>query len=94
MKEPDGAGSGCMTYPFGDDCNTEPAVDISNITLKNISIDGGVTPGIIRCNETNPCEGFLMDNVQYTSWSSKIEGWTCENIVGEEKDVKPKGCIN
>jgi hypothetical protein len=93
MKEPDGAGAGCMTYPFGADCPTEPAVSISNVTLTHIDISGGITPGIVRCDEENPCHGFEFRDVKYSSWASRLEGWTCEHIHGSEKNVKPEGCI-
>ena len=96
MKEPDGAGTGCMLYPFGggdDACPTNPLVTIENVTLKDVSITGGVTPGIVRCNETAPCTGMVFDNVKYTSWASRLEGWTCQNAYGSEHNVQPKGCI-
>ena len=92
MKEPDGAGDGCMTYPFGD-CPTEPAVTISNITLKHIAISGGVTPGIVRCDKANPCHGFEFKDVKYSSWATRAEGWTCEHVHGTEKGTQPEGCI-
>jgi hypothetical protein len=39
-------------------------ITVRNITLRNIKSTGGLLPpGIIRCNETNPCTGFVFDNV-------------------------------
>ena len=40
IKEPDGRGPRCMTYPFGE-CDTEPLVSINNITNRNLESDGG-----------------------------------------------------
>ncbi|GMI13372.1 hypothetical protein TrLO_g7960 [Triparma laevis f. longispina] len=96
MKEPDGAGTGCMAYPFGggdENCPTNPLVPIVNVTLKDVSISGGVTPGVVRCDEAAPCTGFVFDNVQYTSWASRLEGWICENAEGDEHMVQPKNCL-
>jgi polygalacturonase len=95
MKEPDGAGNGCMLYPIGGDdaCPVNPLVPIYNVTLKDIAISGGVTPPVVRCNETAPCTGFEFDNVQYTSWATRAEGWICENAFGTEKHLQPKPCL-
>jgi hypothetical protein len=103
MKEPDGAGSGCMLYPFGGDegCPTQPLVTISNVSLKNIEINGGLTPGIVRCDEANKCLGFEFENVKYkvASWLTTIEGWLgfdgwiCENVYGTESGVEPGECL-
>lgn len=68
MQEPDGRGPGCMTYPFGG-CETQPAIDVRNITIRRLNSYGGfLPPGIIRCNETNPCTGINLEDI-------KVEGW-------------------
>jgi polygalacturonase len=35
QKQPDGAGPGCMFYPFGG-CETQPLITVDNIVLKNV----------------------------------------------------------
>lgn len=37
QKQPDGKGPGCMLYPFGGLCETQPYVTIANVTLRNIT---------------------------------------------------------
>ena len=72
QKQPGGGGPGCMLYPLagGDStCATQPLINVRNITLRNIVSHGGLLPpGVIRCNETNPCEGFVWDNVKIYGW--------------------------
>lgn len=85
MKEPDGKGPGCMIYPLNKDCPTQPLIDISNITLRNIKSKGGLLPaGIIRCNKTNPCTNFTFDNVDVRSdfWDTLGYGYITEYIEG------------
>lgn len=73
-----------MTYPLTP-CETQPRIDLNNITLRDINVDGSVlTPGIIRCNETNPCHGFVFENVQMNAWYDKVgKGFITENVFGE-----------
>ena len=55
--------SGCMLYPIKE-CETQPLITIANIDLKNIVSKGGfLPPGIIRCNESNPCYGINFEAV-------------------------------
>lgn len=68
QKQPGGAGPGCMFYPLGG-CETQPLIDMDNVVLRNITSTGGLLPpGIIRCNETNPCTGFEFTDVQVDGW--------------------------
>jgi len=79
-----------MFYPFGD-CATIAEVGMFNITLRNVETHGGILwPGVIRCNETMPCTGFVFDNVKHHSWWSMI-GWNyfTENVYGTVTDSKP-----
>lgn len=46
--------------------------------------------GIIRCNETNPCTGFVLDNVKVHGWWRLLhKGYITENVEGTVKDSKP-----
>ena len=64
QRQPGGAGPGCMLYPLVKECETQPRVPIKNLTLRNVHGSGGLlAPGILRCNETKPCEGFSFENV-------------------------------
>lgn len=87
MKQPDGDGPGCMLYPL-EPCRTNPRVPFKDITLRNVTSTGSLLPpGIIRCNETNPCHGFLFENVQLTSvfWDLIGYGFITENVYGEHR---------
>ncbi len=55
-----------------------------NITLKNIDVEGSIlTPGIIRCNATNPCTDFTFENVHMNAWyNNKDLGFITENVYG------------
>jgi hypothetical protein len=84
QKQPTGDGPGCMLYPIVPECHTQPRIDMHNITLRNItSKNGWLTPGIIRCNETNPCTGFVFENVQMDGWTNNLGlGFITENVYG------------
>ena len=84
-----------MTYPIGG-CETQPLVTVSNITLNNIRQYGSILPpGIIRCNETNPCTGFNFNNVQSTGWWKYLGfGYITENIEGTVTDSSPVPVFN
>ena len=73
-----------MLYPILPECHTQPLITVSNITLRNITSDEGwLPPGIIRCNATNPCSGFVFDNVQVKGWFNKHDlGYITENVQG------------
>jgi len=86
MKNPDGAGPGCMLYPLTP-CDTEPLLSMTNITLTNVAQYNTILiPGIIRCDETNPCTGFDWENVTSTGWWDfrfSPLGYISENIEGK-----------
>jgi polygalacturonase len=84
QKQPDGGGPGCMLYPLVEKCDTEPRITIRNITVKNVDVHGGVfPPGIIRCNETNPCTGFHFENVKVSGWYVNPNvGYITEHVQG------------
>lgn len=48
-------------------------------------------PGVIRCNETNPCHGFVFENVKMNAWYDKFEslGFITENVYGQVIDSYP-----
>ena len=73
-----------MLYPLIPHCETQPLINMYNITLRNIYSKGGLLPpGIIRCNETNPCTGFVFDNVQMDGWYNDYGlGYITENVQG------------
>lgn len=84
-----------MFYPFGG-CQTIPEVSMNSITLQNVETHGGILwPGVIRCNETNPCNGFVFDNVKHHAWWS-ILGWNyfTDNVNGVVIDSKPVPAFN
>lgn len=81
---------GCLLYPLVP-CDTQPLVDVKNITLRNIQSYGSLLPpGIIRCNSTNPCTGFVFENVKAHGWW-RIFGlnYIVENVEGTVIHSKP-----
>jgi len=86
-------GPGCMLYPLGG-CETQPRIAMNNITLDNIRMyDAILPPGLIRCNETNACNGFIWNNVHATSYKGWWEflglGFISENVHGVVTDSVP-----
>jgi hypothetical protein len=64
---------------------------MKNITLRNIVSHGGLLPpGVIRCHETNPCEGFVWDNVKLYGWWRLFGlGFITENVKGTVTESHP-----
>jgi len=58
---------------------------MNGIVLRNINVYGNLLiPGIIRCNETNPCTGFVMQNVNDDSlWTKLGFSYIVENVQGD-----------
>jgi len=92
QHQPGGAGPGCMIYPLNKVCPTQPRIDVSDITLRNVTSKGGLLPaGIIRCNATNPCKNFVFEDVDIRSefWDFLNYGFIVEYIEGTTKNVFP-----
>jgi len=83
QKQPGGGGPGCMLYPLTP-CETQPLIDMHDITLSNVrSYDSILPPGIIRCNETNVCKNMIFQNVQAKGWWSLFGlNYITDNIEG------------
>jgi polygalacturonase len=84
---PSGAKTGCsFFYPIdGTQCPTQPRVPVTRLTLRNVTVVNALlSPGVLRCNETNPCSGWQFDNVHMSSVSDwpVAGGFLCENVVG------------
>lgn len=95
QKQPDGGGPGCMLYPLIKECETQPRITMRNITLRNIESIGGVFPGIIRCNETNPCTDINFENVHVDGLFSKFKyGFIVENVYGKVVNSYPDPGFN
>ena len=93
QSQPDGSGEGCMRYPADPDCPTEPDITIHDIYLKNITVRNSLNPypGIIRCNETNPCENFVFEDVTVTTIPA-MHDYICENIGMKSINSFPVPC--
>ena len=73
-----------MLFPLVS-CPTHDLVTIKDVTLNNIQIhDAILPPGIIRCNETNPCTNMIFQNVNASgSWWRWLHlGYIVENVYG------------
>ena len=89
QDQPDGSGPGCMTYPI-QSCPTQPRVPMYNITLRDISMSGGVNPfaGVVRCNATRPCTGFLFENI-HVKETPDTENYIVEFVYGKAIKCSP-----
>lgn len=66
-------------------------VTFRDITLRNVQIYNSLLPpGIIRCNETNPCTGFVFDNVNAHGWWKHLRiSYIVENVYGTVSNSSP-----
>eukprot|EP00388_Colpodella_angusta_P046840 GDKK01070775.1.p1 GENE.GDKK01070775.1~~GDKK01070775.1.p1 ORF type:complete len:281 (-),score=35.23 GDKK01070775.1:224-1066(-) len=63
-----GTNTGCsFLFPLpGQPCPTQPCVPITNVYLKNVtSTGGGLSAGVVRCNEANPCRNFTFGGCKH-----------------------------
>ena len=86
QKQPDGSGDGIWPPP-------QPLVNVTNIILQNVTSDGGwLNAGVLRCAASNPCRGFVFDNVTVKGWASSF--YVCENVEGKVVSSTPyPSCI-
>lgn len=67
QKQPGaGADTGCdFLFPLpGTKCPTQPCVPVTRLTVINFTAIGALlSPGVLRCNATNPCRDFYFENV-------------------------------
>ena len=78
-----------MLYPLTP-CETQPLITIANVTLRNVQNTDSLTPGVIRCNETNPCTGFEWNMVNGSGWWHLLGlNYITENVQGDVLDSKP-----
>ena len=57
-----------MLYPLGG-CETQPRIDVQNITIRDLNSTGGfLPPGVVRCNESNPCTDINFEDVNIDGW--------------------------
>ena len=79
-----------MLYPLSP-CETQPLIKMERITLDNIQQSGNVLPpGVIRCNETNPCTDFTFNNVNDKSiWTRLNFNYIVENVEGIVSNSSP-----
>eukprot|EP00698_Gefionella_okellyi_P003151 TRINITY_DN12947_c0_g1_i1.p1 TRINITY_DN12947_c0_g1~~TRINITY_DN12947_c0_g1_i1.p1 ORF type:complete len:467 (-),score=99.21 TRINITY_DN12947_c0_g1_i1:98-1498(-) len=97
QEQPDGTGPGCMFYPIEPICATQPRIAINNIILRNITVvDSLLPPGILRCNDTRPCENFIFDGVHVAgSLVDDGKNFICENVQLKTTDSHPvPQCVN
>ena len=84
---------------FNSTCATQPLVPITNLVLRNVTMTGALlSPGVLRCNATNPCSGWLFEDVHISSLSDFPAGnaFICDAIVNSTGyNVSPslKGCF-
>lgn len=69
--------TGCnFLYPYIKTCPTQPLITLKNIELKNIMAENTLplfqSPGVILCNQTNPCQKFFFENVTNSIFTGDI----------------------
>ena len=73
QQQPGSSGTGCsFLYPLDNTtCPTDPQVSVFNITLRNVAVFNGNSPGVLLMNASNPATGVVFDNVVHHNSS----GW-------------------
>eukprot|EP01102_Stenamoeba_stenopodia_P022513 TRINITY_DN9415_c0_g1_i1.p1 TRINITY_DN9415_c0_g1~~TRINITY_DN9415_c0_g1_i1.p1 ORF type:complete len:524 (-),score=106.39 TRINITY_DN9415_c0_g1_i1:119-1690(-) len=91
QHQPGTKGNGCsFFYPIVDQCETQPLVTVTNIQVVNVTMTGGVTlPGVILCNDTNPCSGFSFENVSNNGEFLVQKDYVCVSAYGTASNSNP-----
>ena len=97
-----GADTHCsFFYPLWNrTCPTQPRVPVTNLVVRNVTMHGALlSPGVLRCNDTNPCSGWLFEDVVISSATNFPSGggFICEGIVNSTGiNVQPDtgSCFN
>jgi hypothetical protein len=59
-------GATCMADPLA--CVTEPRVRVSDVTLRDVEIRGGLAPSVMVCDAAAPCRGVVLERVTRVGW--------------------------
>ena len=96
-----GANTHCsFFFPlFNSTCNTQPRVPVTNLVLRNITMTGALlSPGVLRCNDTGPCTGWIFENVHISSATNfPTSQFICSGIAdsyGYNVEPSIAGCFN
>jgi hypothetical protein len=80
QNEPGGGsdGTGCnFLFPMVPVCPTQPRVTMTGITFRNITAVDTLPlfegPGVLLCDEENPCTGVTFENVTNTAFTGSVE---------------------
>ena len=66
-----------------------------NVSFVNISGTYSSYAGSLHCSSTVPCNGLLFENIQLMATNKHSINWTCDNVHGVAKNVKPDlTCLN
>jgi hypothetical protein len=73
----DSDSTGCnFLFPYVPVCPTQPRVFVRDVTLRDIAAVNTLPlfqgPGVVLCNRTNPCTGFVFDNVVNTPMTGDV----------------------
>ena len=73
----------------------QPNVPIRNVTLRNVTLVKGITlPGVILCNETNPCTNINFDGVSNSGSFLVQKDYVCKSALGTVTGSSPvPGCL-
>jgi hypothetical protein len=89
-----GTDTGCsFFYPLANTtCPTQPLVPVTNLVLRNVSMtDSLLSPGLLRCNASGPCTGWVFENVTATSLTNWPvgSGYLCAELYGTATNSFP-----
>lgn len=91
-KQPGRPGTGCsFEFPIVMNCSTQPRVTVSDIFLEDITfVNGHNLPGVLLCNETNPCTNFQFNNVKNTGFFEVQKDYYCDYVSGSSSNSLPE----
>jgi hypothetical protein len=79
-----------MIYPLNSDCPTNPRVAMRDITFEHVTITNTLlSPGILRCNASNPCTNIVLRDVHVSGNDWPVTGYICEHVQGTVVDSAP-----
>eukprot|EP01138_Halocafeteria_seosinensis_P012382 gb/GECG01012652.1/.p1 GENE.gb/GECG01012652.1/~~gb/GECG01012652.1/.p1 ORF type:complete len:498 (+),score=39.37 gb/GECG01012652.1/:1-1494(+) len=97
QQQPGKTGTGCsFLYPIIPECPTQPRVTVSNVFIEDATFTHGWTlPGVLLCNETNPCQNFDFKRVINAGKFVVQKDYICKNVASSNcSECSPQpGCF-
>jgi len=87
-----------LTMFYQKDKNETTDLEISNITVRNVTAYGSynpdtgnkVSPGVLHCQKSSPCHQIRLEDIVHVDVKAPFD---CYNAYGTWRNVTPEPCL-